>query len=242
MRAIATTIAAVGIALAATGGGLAATARVSATGGIEVPALHDAASDRPIPYTPVCAKVSGTFRVCVHPAYRNYLGRTVSSLRPVLAELAGIPGVPVRAVEVPGQSLPSAVMEDDGNGVVAGNPPVYRFSMNNAITQVPDADQFRDGFEQDIVHAVILGQADGNLGAGGFQPDEGTPAQQAVVYGLLSAIGSSAYGSCWGCRETPSVLKAGVKFAALPAAARHAWLVRNFAALEAGRTRLAEVP
>ena len=29
--------------------------------------------------------------------------------------------------------------------------------MDNAIPQVPDPAQFRDGFRQDIVHAVIVG-------------------------------------------------------------------------------------
>ena len=29
--------------------------------------------------------------------------------------------------------------------------------MDNAVTLVPDATQFRDGFRQDIVHAVIVG-------------------------------------------------------------------------------------
>lgn len=65
-----------GIALAVVGFGLAATAVVSpVTGGIEIPALHDSASDKPIRYTPVCADVSGGgFQVCLHPACAQPLG------------------------------------------------------------------------------------------------------------------------------------------------------------------------
>ena len=58
------------IALAVIGFGLAATAKVSpVTGGVEVPALHDDASDKPIPYTPVCADASGGSRfACTRPS------------------------------------------------------------------------------------------------------------------------------------------------------------------------------
>ena len=71
LRAAATAVFAAGIALAIVGFGLAATAMMSpVTGGVEIPALHDSASDQPIPYTPVCADdADGGFRVCLHPAY-----------------------------------------------------------------------------------------------------------------------------------------------------------------------------
>jgi hypothetical protein len=159
LRTVATAVFAAGIALAVVGFGLAATARASSvTGGIEVPALHDSASDKPIPYTPVCAEVSGGSQVCLHPAYKSYLSQAVNSFGPVIAELSGLPGVPVRAVEVSGQALPSIVQQANANGIVTGNPPVYEFTMDNAIAQIPDAAQFRDGFRQDIVHAVIVGR------------------------------------------------------------------------------------
>src|ERR1035438_1554099 len=111
LRAVATAVFAAGIALAIVGFGLAATAVVSpVTGGIEVPALRDSASGKPIPYTPVCADVpGGGFRVCLHPAFKGYLSETVSTFGPVIAELSGLPGTPVRAVEVAGQTLPPIV-------------------------------------------------------------------------------------------------------------------------------------
>ncbi|HEX3517220.1 MAG TPA: hypothetical protein VHT26_24780 [Trebonia sp.] len=252
LRTVATGVFAAGIALAVIGFGLAATARVSSvTGGIEVPALDGSASDKPVPYTPVCASVTvGGFLVCVHPAFKSYLGQAVNSFGPVMAELSGLPGAPVRAVEVSGLSLPSVVQQVYGNGVVTGSPPVYSFSMNGAITQVPDSAQFRDGFRQDIVHAVIVGPVGQMTADGAFQPDTGTPAQQAVEDGLLKAIGSQPYPLCpqgdyssaQHCTPQAQVTAAAARFAALPDATRHAWLAANLAALKAGRLTPAGIP
>jgi hypothetical protein len=250
LRAVATTLFAVGIALAVTGFGLAGTARESITGGIEVSALHDSAPDKPIPYTPVCADVPGGFQVCVHPAYKNYLSQAVNSFKPVMAELAGLPGTPLRAVEVSDQILPPVVLQNNSNGAVTSTPPVYEFTMDNALTLVPDATQFRDGFRQDIVHAVIVGPVGQMTADGAFQPDKGTPAQQAVMDGLLKAIGSKPYPICGPggnpdaqqCRQQMPVTAAADKLAALPAATRHAWLVANLAALKAGHITLAQIP
>jgi hypothetical protein len=256
LRTAATSVFAVGIALAVAGFALAATARASSvTGGVEVPALHDSASDKPIPYTPVCAAVPGGFQFCLHPAYKSYLSQARNSFGPVMAELSALPGAPVRAVEVAGQALPSVVLQVGGNGVVTGKPPVYEFSMDNAVTLVPNATQFRVGFQQDIVHAVIVGpvgqmvmtQKFGSV----FRPNTGSPAQQAVMDGLLKAIGSLPYPVCGPfagsnasrCRQqqVPVTAAAG-KFAALPAAARHAWLTANLAALKSGRISLQDIP
>jgi hypothetical protein len=247
LRAVATAVFAAGIALAVTGFGLAATARVSpVTGGVEISALHAAASDQPVPYTPACAGASGGFLVCLHPAYKSYLNQAEVSFEPVMAELSGLPGAPVRAIEVPGQALPPLVQQANRPGVVTGRGPAYEFSMDGAIAQVPDPAQFRDGFRQDIVHAVIVGPV-GQLTAGSvLQWNAGTPAEQAVEDGLLQAIGSRPYPACNPyvpqCPRQPQVTAAAARFAALPAAARHAWLAVNLAALKAGRLPLARIP
>jgi hypothetical protein len=238
---------AAGIALAVTGFGLAATARMSPiTGGTEVPALHDSASEKPIPYTPVCAGASGGFRVCLHPAFKSYLSQSVSSFGPVMAELAGLPGAPGRAVEIPGQAVPSVVQQAFRDGTVTGSPPVYEFSVDGAIAQVPDPAQFRDGFRQDIVHAVIVGPVGQTAAGGALQWNAGTPAQQAVEDGLLQAIGSQPYPACnpyvQQCAQQPQVRAAAARFAAQPSATRHAWLAANLAALKAGRITLARIP
>jgi hypothetical protein len=247
LRAVATTVFAAGIALAVVGFGLAATATASpVTGGVEVPALHDSAADKPVPYTPACAAASGGFLVCLHPAFRSYLSQAVNSFGPVIAELSGLPGTPARAVDVPGQALPAIVQQSGVNGTVTGSPPVYEFSMDGAIAQVPDAAQFRDGFRQDIVHAVIVGPIGRLTADGGLQWNAGTPAQQAVMDGLLKAIGSQPYPACspyaLRCTRQPQVTAAAAKFAALPAVTRRAWLAAHLAALKAGRVILAQVP
>ncbi len=247
LRAVATAVFAAGIALAVIGFGLAATARVSpVTGGIEVPALHDSASDKPIPYSPVCAGASGAFRVCLHPAFKSYLSQSVSSFGPVMAELSGLLGAPVRAVQVPGLAVPSVVQQANRDGIVTGSPPAYEFSMDSAIAQVPDPAQFRDGFRQDIVHAVIVGPVGQLTESGVLLWNRGTPAQQAVEDGLLQAIGSQPYPACnpyvQQCPQQPQVAAAAARFAALPAATRHAWLAANLAALKVGRITLAQIP
>jgi hypothetical protein len=255
LRTIATTVFAVGVALAVTGFGLAGTARGSAVGGTEIPALHDSASNNPIPYTPVCASAGG-FEVCLHPAFKNYLSQAVNSFKPVMAEVAGLPGAPVRAVNVSGQTLPAAVLDAGSSGVVTGTPPVYKFTMDNALTLVPDAGQFRQGFQQDLVHAVIVGSVGQMVttkdGSTAFQANMGTPAQQAVMDGLLKAVGSQQPYPMCGQGNGPSaeqcppqqkpIMAAAGRFAALPAATRHAWLAANLAALKAGRITLAQVP
>jgi hypothetical protein len=250
LRTVATAVFAVGVALAVVGFGLAGTAKGSAVG-TEIPLLHDSASDRPIPYTPVCAG-GASFPVCLHPAYQAYLSRAWKSFDPVVAELAGLPGAPVRAAEVPDQALPAVVLDAGADGVVAGTPPVYEFTMDNAVTLVPDPAQFQDGFQQDIVHAVIVGSI-GRLvpvpggGPDAFQPDEGSPAQQAVENGLLKAIGSPPYPfggpqTGPGAQQYAQITAAAARFAALPAATRRAWLAANLAALKAGHLALAQVP
>jgi hypothetical protein len=248
LRAVAAAVFAAGVALAIIGFGLAATAVLSpVTGGIEVPALRGSASDKPIPYTPVCSGLSaGRFQVCLHPAFKGYLSQAVNAFGPVIAELSGLPGAPVRAVEVAGQTLPPIVQQSGVDGTVTGSPPSYEFGLNGAIAQVPNAAQFRDGFRQDIVHAVIVGPI-GRLTAGGnLQWNAGTPAQLAVVDGLLKAIGSQPYSACnpfaLQCRSQPQVTAAAARFAALPAGPRHAWLAANLPALKVGRIPLARIP
>ncbi len=64
--------------------------------------------------------------------------------------------------------------------------------------------------------------------------------------GLLQAIGSQPYPACdpeaLVCAKQPQVMAAAARFAALPAATRHAWLAANLAALKAGRITLARIP
>jgi len=59
---------ALGVAASSTAFALAGTAQL-AVSGWAIPALHDSASDQPVPYTPDCAGTS--FQVCVHPGVQR---------------------------------------------------------------------------------------------------------------------------------------------------------------------------
>jgi len=82
-----------------------------------------------------------------------------------------------------------------------------------------------------------------------------SPAQQAVTAALMMAAGLPAHGPQRGIPPgigpgmPPLVLAPGSpasaaarRFAALPASARHTWLVRHLAALRAGQVTLAQLP
>ena len=78
LRATAAATAVAGLAAATTAVGLAGTARLDWHGMMVIPALHDAANDRPIRYEPVCSR--GAIPVCVNPAFAGYLPLVASAL------------------------------------------------------------------------------------------------------------------------------------------------------------------
>ena len=71
LRAVAAAVTAAGLLAAGTAVALAGTGKLDAHGMIAIPALHDAASDRPIHFTPVCSHTA--IPVCLNPAYASYL-------------------------------------------------------------------------------------------------------------------------------------------------------------------------
>jgi hypothetical protein len=258
LRTIAVSAVAVGAALAVAAFALAETANVSdATSTLQIPVIDNAlAASKPIPYTPVCSP-AGSFQVCLHPAYRDYLPQVTAVLAAAVTELAGLPGTPSRALEVPQAALPPAVFQGNGNGQVKDG--VYEFTMNNAVALGLHASRLKDAFRQDIVHAVIVGsigkivtctRPNGHETTGLHQ-NNATTAQQAVEDGLLRVLGSQPY-PVGGPGNGPAaqqfqqqqneVTQAAAKFAALPAATRHAWLVANLAALRAGKITVAQLP
>jgi hypothetical protein len=257
LRTVALSSFSVGVALLVTGLALAGTGTGSPSEGFSIPSIDSGTISKPVSYTPVCSTTAG-FQVCVHPAYRDYLPQVASALDAAVAELAGLPGAPARAVEVAQTALPESLgAYGNGNGQVTHG--VYQFSMNNALALQPDASMLQDGFEQDIVHAVVVGSAGqvvpgtqhNGAGDAGLQSDNGSLAQQAVEDGLLKVLGAAPYPAV-GPRDGPGarqfqqqqdeVTAAAAKFAAQPAATRHAWLVANLAALKSGTITLARVP
>jgi hypothetical protein len=135
LRRPAAAITAAGLLAAGTAVALAGTGRLDAHGMIAIPALHDAASDRPVRYTPVCSHTR--IPVCLNPAYAGYLAATVGALAPVLTEVAGLPGAPVRISQAA-----ATYRQGPGNSVgvglagpsTTGRPPVFRLLL---LDQLP---------------------------------------------------------------------------------------------------------
>ena len=98
MRWLAAVITAAGLAAAGTAVALAGTGRLDPHGMIAIPALHDAAADQPVRYTPACGR--SPIPICVHPAYAGFLPAVTTAVGPELTEFAGLPGAPARISQV----------------------------------------------------------------------------------------------------------------------------------------------
>jgi hypothetical protein len=254
LRRTAAVVTLAGVAAAGTAVGLAGSARLGPHGMV-IPALHDAASDQPIRYTPVCGQSAGV-PVCLNPAYRQFLPDVTAALRPVLGEVAGLPGAPARVNQVAG-AYSSGEGEDGVPMTIGGRPPVLRMPLDSL--NLPGAfggitAQFAEQLELLSVH-VLAG-----AGAG-----PGTPAQQAVQAALLqgagvpfstqpfilSYLGLPSWARAtvqpsntghWPGPATGPVYAAARRLAALPPAARHAWLAAHLGALRSGQLTLAQLP
>src|SRR5205814_10400308 len=111
VRRSAVAITAAGLLAAGAAVTVTGTGRLDAHGMIAIPALHDAASERPLRYAPVCGHTA--IPVCLNPAYASYLPATEAALAPVLGQLAGLPGAPARIAQ-------AAATSDEGPGGRAG--------------------------------------------------------------------------------------------------------------------------
>jgi hypothetical protein len=244
LRRPAAAVTAAGLLAAGTAVALAGTGKLDAHGMIAIPALHDAANDRPLRYTPVCSHAA--IPVCLNPAYASYLPAAATALAPVLSELAGLPGAPVRVSQAaatyrqgPGNSVSVSLAGPS----VSGRPPVFHLLLPSQLPGPPMttgawAVALRSSAGAAIV-ASVIGDGPG-----------ASRAQQAVAAALSVSAGlprSSLPGPVVRRRYTTvplpvPVRSAAGRFAALPGPARHAWLVRHLAALRAGRITLAQLP
>ena len=251
LRRSAAVITAAGAAAAVAAIVLAVTAHVGPYGTV-IPVLHDAANDKPMPYTPVCRNAG--IPVCVQPAYRPYLGDLAAAVGPVAGELAGLPGAPVRATQIAAlfaanQGHP--VRGWAGQIITLGGSPAM-LSMPTGAIALPgsfgshDA-SFVDQIKVEAVHAFV---APGSAFGG--------PAQAAVEAALLqhagiplaaqpNALGDSPWPLPGGgphatAHYPPPVAAAAQRFGALPATARHAWLAAHLGALRAGQISLGQLP
>jgi hypothetical protein len=216
---------------------------------VVIPALHDAANDAPLTYTPACGRAAGV-QVCVNPAYRRWLPDVTAALAPVLTEVAGLPGAPVRAVQV-AASYPSGGDGPPQPVTVGGHPSVLRLQLG--LLNTPGPCGFCAGpvgttpYEAQL--QVLLAHAFVGAGQG-----LGSPVQQAVQAALLRGAGIAFAAQpelIAGAENVPGpgpgpatgpVYAAAGRLAALPAAARHAWLTAHLAALRAGLLTVADLP
>ncbi len=251
LRRVAAAVTLAGLAAAGTAIGLVNSARLGPHG-VVISALHDAANDRPSGYVPVCGRAAG-LPVCVAPAYRLELTVLTAALAPVFREVSGLPGAPVRA-----RQIPAVYDVADGQAgqamTITGSPPVMgvplgAFGIRGAFGWT--AVEVRQQLQLLAVHAFLV------AGAG-----TGTQAQQAVEAALLQDVGvpiasqprlrttvglpgwarpagDSAAGPP---QATGPVYDAARRFAALPAAAQHAWLAAHLTALRAGQLTLGQLP
>jgi hypothetical protein len=237
-----------GVALAGTAVGLASTGQPVAHGMV-IPALHDAANDAPIAYTPACGSAAGV-PVCLNPAYGRWLPDVTAALTPVIAEVAGLPGAPARATQVAdafssGNSGPPQAI------TLSGHQPVLRMSLG--MLNMPGLCGFCSG---PMTNKQFAGQmrllfARAFLGAGN---GPGSPVQQAVQEALLRDVGIPFAAQYQLAASTPGGTESGLeptsgpiysaarRLAALPATARDAWLAAHLAALRSGRLTLKELP
>jgi len=269
LRSIAAAVTVAGLAAAGTAVGLAGTARLE-THGIVIPALHDAASDRPVAYTPVCS--AGAIPVCLHPAFRGFLPDVTAAVTPVLHELAGLPGAPVRVTQVAVTTVAQAPSNGANLGppILSGHPAVLYLPLSDVSLPGPGTPttafigELRDELPpllNSFVGLKVLNQpGSGGIIAGPSSP--GAPAQIAVAMALAQDAGllnpfpvpgnqpRHGNGSAQGPQATGAQAQAAAqaqagaasRFAALPAATRHAWLLTHLSALRAGDITLSEIP
>jgi hypothetical protein len=244
MRWLAAVITTAGLAAAGTAVGLAGTGRLDPHGMIVIPALHDAASDQPARYTPACSRTP--VPVCVNPAYAGFLPAVTAAVGPELTEFAGLPGAPGRLSQIP-----AVYRQEPGNGITVsgGGTSAAAFVLPDQVPGQPGASsaqfaaQLDEGLGLQLASDVILG-GDGRQ-SGSASPGE---VRLAVIAGSVRFPPSvesrdlePLYGQLLPEPGSPASLAAR-RFAALPPAARHAWLAGHLAALRAGGVSLAQLP
>jgi hypothetical protein len=259
MRRSAMAVTTAGVLAAGTAVALAGTGRLDAHGMIAIPALHDAASDRPLRYTPVCGHTA--IPICLNPAYASYLPATEAALAPVLGQIAGLPGAPARISQAA-----ATYRQERGNSVgiglagpaISGTPPVFHLVLPAQLPGPAPSTSEQAAQLRATTGPSILASVTGD-GPGASQ------AQHSVTTALLMAVGvvpshlpspgtataRNGVPPPWagtgseryvGLAPGSPAYAAAQRFAALPAAVRRGWLVQHLAALRAGRIRLGQLP
>jgi len=141
--------------------------------------------------------------VCLNPAYRRYLAEVAADLRPVLAEVAGLPGAPARVAQVAGRYTSGQVEGQAANNTaclrnaaacgpagpaaivpvtIGGRPPVLSLPLGDFSALPGAVAGSAAGFDQELallsVHAFVAAGS-----------SAGASAQQAVQWALLAHAG-----------------------------------------------------
>jgi hypothetical protein len=258
LRRSAAAVTTVGLLAAGTAVALAGTGRLDAHGMIAIPALHDAASDRPLRYTPVCGHT--TIPVCLNPAYASYLPATEAALAPVLGQIAGLPGAPARISQAaatyrqgPGNSVGMGL----AGSPIGGTPPVFHFLLpvqlaGPVLTTSEMASQLRSATGPGVL-ASVTGDGPGSsqaqhavttalLMAAGVVPHIPAPGVPVAGNNVPPPEAAAGGGRYVALAPGSPAFAAAQRFAALPAAVRRAWLTQHLAALRAGRISLEQLP
>ena len=265
LRMVAAGLTGAGLLAAGTAVGLAGTGTMDAHGMIAIPALHDAASDQPLQFTPTCSHTA--IPVCLNPAYAGYLSVTATALAPLLSQVAGLPGAPTRIVQ------DAMIYQQDAGDEVSIRPRSPGDILSSPVSHLvlPDQTQGQTMTAGQLASTVITTYG---LQLVARVTGDGPGASQAQQRGrdrVLRAAGGDEVivtqptsGPCRGPASAPSTRRSGPgrecasqsvgaargtpaaaaaeRFDALSAPVRHAWLVRHLAALRAGLVTLAELP
>jgi len=259
IRRSAVAVTTAGVLAAGTAVALAGTGRLDAHGMIAIPALHDAASDRPLRYTPVCSHTA--IPICLNPAYASYLPATETALAPTLDQITGLPGAPARISQAAAsyrQGPRNSVDIGLVGQAISGTPPVFHLVLpaqlpGPAVSTSEQAAQLRATTGPSIV-ASVTGDGPGAsqaqhavttalLMAAGVVPSHlsspGTPTARNGVPPPWAGAGGARH---VGLAPGSPAYAAARRFAALPAAVRRSWLTQHLAALRAGRISLGQLP
>jgi hypothetical protein len=235
LRAVAALVLAAGLACAGTAAGLIRTGSLDPHGMIRIPALHDAASGRPLRYTPVCA--GSPVPVCMNPLYRAYLPAVVSAVEPLLREYAGLPGAPARL-----DQAAQVYKELRAGGIDLVSPAsVSQFVLPGLPGVRVPTGQF-GGMVAARVELPLVMQV---LGLSGHSTP--SPAQQALFAALTGLNRSMARQS--GVQPellpepgSPADQAARRLAAGMSRSVLHTWLPAHITALRAGQLSLAQLP
>jgi hypothetical protein len=164
--------------------------------------------------------------------------RPATALRPVLSELAGLPGVPVRVEQTATDGLLASA-----GAAISGTPPVFHLPISTTPGSFGETSSGFSAHMRTIFVTTVV------AGSGVFAGTSGDPAQAAVEIALLKATGVRQ-GRPPGlpppgtdaARHLAQIAAAAQRFGALPATARHAWLAAHLPALRAGHISLAQLP